>query len=1369
MLSANQYKLTWSHFDDINQDKRTAFENLCRSLFCRKYADICEVVHSDPNHPGVEVAPVHSQDGNEMISFQAKYFDGNIGYDQIKASMKTAIEHYRGTLDKIYLYCNKDVTTTTKSYIEIEKALMDAGIDLIPITGQSILDGALEFPSILACYFGIDKLEKSWFELNLKMALDNLGRRYNDRFNIDTDAKRKMSLFLNNKEGISLLNRKKADVIEALKDIKWRCDGNYKRVINNLTIAIENLEDVQSGSVSEAFKWKEVVEKASEEELTNLAESIPVVEEAIDKEIPGSERYNKLRSELYVINVILRSIEQLTITRFEKSLLCSQTLLVRGEMGTGKSQLLAISAKTELSEGKNALLMLGQTFTSDDPIEMQMMNGLVKIDANESFDALLGVMDEIAYERNERAVIFIDAINESRDKDIWVDGLNRLITIIGQYNNLRLVVSLRSGFEQILYSDKVQDDLKAGRIASIKHIGLEDDSPEPIFEFLSNYGVPASPEFYLQQEMCNPLFLTWFCQTYTGEEHGLISLITTVLEQADKEASRAANHKEPYRLLKDLLFEYVDRSGKGSTTKRELLGMEIWRLYGVADKVAYINAIERAGVLTSYVRDGEEHYYIGYNLLEDYIRASRIVERYVSIECLKDYCLNELFIIDSNGTVTDYGNESIFAMVCSLYAIKNNEECIDIIDAIEDEWDRDRIIDDYLKTFTWRNPQYSLTQIIELINKYGIERGAVWSIFIECATKENSILNADGLFELLNRYSLSKRDYLWTIAINELTENDRIISLAYYIESGNKLSGLSDKSVELLLGLFAWMLSSSNRTLRDRISKAMIEILKDRFSLCSVILEKFKNVDDPYIIQRLYGIVFGAVMKRSQTLKEEFEHLAVFVYSDVFGKERVYPDILLRDYARLIIERFIYENPDRCGLFEKERIVPPYSSEPIPKAEIVDYDNEKYHESGMWRLLYSMKFDLDVKGVGMYGDFGRYVFQSALHYFVGVDIKNVYYYALEYIIKELGYTNQLFGQYDAEKADFDRNQLKRIERIGKKYEWIAMYNILARLSDRLKVTNGNWNDETGKDYSGPWNPYVRDFDPTLNSRIKPDRSTFPVFEEAILNEGRFIDSDSSDTGINAWIQGDDEMYQSFPDRFIRKDQDGEEWVSIYLYQELKKEVPGAETFALSLPHGEQHIWARSAMHIADASQGVSIELLQTSGYLRKHSGMNTTRDCYTLFSREYAWSPGYNSEFLEDDYDFDECEVKAIPATIDDMWEEQYDASQDETTSYYIPTGDIILALGLYQKSVDGAFFYKDQLAAFDTRIIGDKHGELLIRKDLLELYIVDRGVSVFWDVVGEKQFFLGRDGGQMWQRREGYFIYDVGKIEGTIEIVPNI
>ena len=60
---------------------------------------------------------------------------------------------------------------------------------------------------------------------------------------------------------------------------------------------------------------------------------------------------------------------------------------------------------------------------------------------------------------------------------------------------------------------------------------------------------------------------------------------------------------------------------------------------------------------------------------------------------------------------------------------------------------------------------------------------------------------------------------------------------------------------------------------------------------------------------------------------------------------------------------------------------PPYKSEPIPVVEEIDYGDDKYRDSGLWPLLFSMKFDLMVKGVGLYGDFGRYVFQSALEDF----------------------------------------------------------------------------------------------------------------------------------------------------------------------------------------------------------------------------------------------------------------------------------------------------------------------------------------------------------------------------------------------------
>ena len=40
----------------------------------------------------------------------------------------------------------------------------------------------------------------------------------------------------------------------------------------------------------------------------------------------------------------------------------------------------------------------------------------------------------------------------------------------------------------------------------------------------------------------------------------------------------------------------------------------------------------------------------------------------------------------------------------------------------------------------------------------------------------------------------------------------------------------------------------------------------------------------------------------------------------LFDKDMVYPDILLRDYARMIIERFLYENPEYTGIIKKIKI-----------------------------------------------------------------------------------------------------------------------------------------------------------------------------------------------------------------------------------------------------------------------------------------------------------------------------------------------------------------------------------------------------------------------------------------------------------------
>ena len=121
----NRKRISWANFEAANEDKRTAFEDMCRLLFCDKFLDSKTISHSNPNNPGVEIEPIMDKNSGKMISFQSKYFDClNPGcYTQIRHSAEKAIKYYGKGLDRIYLYCNKDLTTTSKSYNDIAKAM----------------------------------------------------------------------------------------------------------------------------------------------------------------------------------------------------------------------------------------------------------------------------------------------------------------------------------------------------------------------------------------------------------------------------------------------------------------------------------------------------------------------------------------------------------------------------------------------------------------------------------------------------------------------------------------------------------------------------------------------------------------------------------------------------------------------------------------------------------------------------------------------------------------------------------------------------------------------------------------------------------------------------------------------------------------------------------------------------------------------------------------------------------------------------------------------------------------------------------------------------------------------------------------------
>ena len=90
------------------------------------------------------------------------------------------------------------------------------------------------------------------------------------------------------------------------------------------------------------------------------------------------------------------------------------------------------------------------------------------------------------------------------------------------------------------------------------------------------------------------------------------------------------------------------------------------------------------------------------------------------------------------------------------------------------------------------------------------------------------------------------------------------------------------------------------RFLRDKATKALVNLFTPRIKVLNKVIHQFINIDDPYVLERLCAVAYGCAMRSIDN--EAIEELAKDVYEWIFNAETPYPHILLRDYARGIIE-----------------------------------------------------------------------------------------------------------------------------------------------------------------------------------------------------------------------------------------------------------------------------------------------------------------------------------------------------------------------------------------------------------------------------------------------------------------------------------
>lgn len=1430
-------QVNWDSFQIHKQDAkgiRQKFEDLSRQLFVnenllgnKRY----RYLHANPNNAGLETEPIFDEVNQRWIGFQSKFFDGDVDYGQIKHSAQQTIEHYTGkdgVVELVYLFCNKPIESTAKGYVDTVSLLQDAGIEMQLVTENTILDLVRnKYPYLGLYYFGNQTISLDWFVSHSGEMFAELGERYNQEFNVENIFTDEISLFVRDNRAANYLNQKKKDLVKRIEGERYRHFG-YQPYLIFLAEKVAELKDVDVHTLSDAYSWQETVRTSIASFLEGLDKKKQSIKENIVLLSKESSKNKKkqirdLYGEIDEIEDLVSMVDQLIVTEREHELLEKDVLFLKGEAGIGKSQLLAWKTKGLLDEERAALLLVAGIYFSNDPIVDQIMNNL---HLRYSFDELIDVLETIGEKENCIVPIFVDALNETWNKRLWKTGILSVIKKISESPMVKLVVSYRIEYERILFPDSILN--RIDQYVTMHHTGFEENSIPAVKEFLHHYNIPFSPIAHFSREMENPLFLTLYCKTYNGDEVSLPVLFERVITQANRSIYKALQEEltskgytEEDNLLETLINEIamlLVSTEKRYITKQELMRLHFWNDYGIVS-ASYIVQLIREQVLYDSTYQDEEYYYLSYDRMNDYYCAKAIINQFKNKEDVREYLSRSVLGIIDN-TIEKSWNVGLFAHACAMYADKYHEECIDIIDVVDDSYEKLQIVNAFIDSFQWRDAQTIRIETFKaLLQKYPCHPDDFWPMVIGNSMKVNHPLNAYFLHDLLMNYELNRRDRLWTLYINMLSldETDRLVQLIEMYNKGEKLEKTSIKQIELLLILLSWVLTSSNRWIRDYASKAMVEILKEHILLCEPLLERFKKVDDPYVISRLYGVVFGAISKRAPG--ESIQVLAEYIYENVFNKEIVYPDILLRDYARLIIERFLFEEPNYSGIINHQKITPPYNSDPIPEIEDQHYLQKEWNGALLW-IMHSMRFD----GMGMYGDFGRYVFQTALRSF-DVDERKMFNYAIYYILNELGFSEEYFGDHDKHCGSYSRHDTIKIERIGKKYQWITMYNILARVSDHYKMID-TWNlpPVDSVHFEGPWDPYVRDFDPTLNKNAMKCAQA-PIFVEidelikAGKEENKKADL-STEENKRKWLEENGVLFSKLKNILVLKDENNIEWVCL---------TTCVDTGRRNLDIDQQLVWSWLYAFFITKEQEKKIVEISEKGNSIITSDIANLHETYTVFNREYPWSPGCvdfekyawveacfktgeYEEMLVDDSDLshfnlliqqygikndeeypnnamggkgtDESisekwstkrkngnkirkrEVEQsigtiLHATTDLLWEEEFDASKEETISYSVPCGELIKEMHLMQLEEDG--FYYDisrKLAAYDADLVQGINS-VIVRKDILDGYLKKTGCKLVWFVDAAKEIF---DEPKAYRSEwESLFIYNGDSVMGEL------
>ena len=1164
-----------------------------------------------------------------------------------------------------------------------------------------------------------------WVIKNTLKSLNNLDKRYNRKLNVLNEETNKIKMFFSKEE----------------------CKKEIINIIKTIICLIEN------NDINTSIKINELTDNFTIVLLNQTLDELSKAKGLVYKKLEGEENHHYNYIKIYDFeseyNLLYEKLKELIASYFSK------VIIYKGVAGIGKSHTLASFINEDyISKKIPALLVLGQDFSNSDNIETQFC----KITSGKNnFDELLFYLNELGRVRNIIVPIVIDGLNESYDNSIWKKGLNNFIIEIIKYSNLKLVLSIRETYFEFCIPEEVKNK---NEILLYNHEGFNSNSIEAIEEFFGFYGIDIPIFQIIHNEFKNPLFLTTYCnivskyniQINENEYKNFIQIFQMYLYKINEIFIEKYELLNKPNIIKEVLNKYIQKwiENNKSITEKEFLTIlsEISELYDIS-KRTILNFIIENGLFYKERRFDKEIIVFTYERYEKICLAMYLLESINSIDELKQ-AINDGLLKEYVDSSDKFDN----GILEELINIIQQDFKVDFISIISfDKIKFDYFIKkNYIKSLLWFKGQYDIKIIINNIKKLYKDEDYVNDIidvFIKMSYLDTNPLNIKILNEYMLKLSMPQLDYNWSIVIDSYYSNfkresiDSIIN--YCLNYGSE--HLNDNTIYLLSILLSWFLSSSNRYLRDISTKSLTKLLLNNHKVSVELLKNFKNVNDMYVLERIVAAIYGSIIRSSNS--NNIEELSNELYNVIYKNEKTIDNVIIKIYARKIFayikEKYqinFYDNIGNENKSEWYQHLP--TNDEIDKYD-VDYkdeniDKRKYSNS---TIIHSMVTEYG-RGTSAYGDFGRYVLERFLSPFAYVveDVQLLANKATERVF-DYGYDYKLFGNYDyAVKYNQHRHE-HSTERIGKKYQWIATYELLSKLYDNFIPHYNIYSDDIidldNREYFD--NDHKRTFDKSniryvrynleeeFNGLLTIDTTNFILEQNDKKN---YLDNNNFD--IN-----NEENYSEY----VVKDINNAKYISLFnLFSTNDR------NFNL------KNVDRNSLTIICTAFVYSDKEKLQKSNYKDYSQGTYNESFNVQLFdipqSSEYKlnYSRKYQNQNLQTSY---------MTCYDEYIWEKEYDESIKNPIKILVPQKWIVDEFCLEHRN-EGEWYRNNEIFCFQP-LLKEGVQELVIKYDDFIKFLKDENLNLGWTIYCEKSH---NNNNISWRAN---LFYDLKKSEFSNEI----